>query len=57
MVLWLPIAAIVVVPYALLWTCVNRALARRSSLTPRGYRWISALATFLPATALIVYSP
>ncbi|MBC7273253.1 MAG: hypothetical protein H5T76_31910 [Streptomyces sp.] len=32
MVRWLPIAAIVVVPCALLWTSVNRSLARRSSL-------------------------
>ncbi|MFF8096964.1 hypothetical protein [Streptomyces sp. NPDC016675] len=57
MVLWLPIAAVVVVPYVLLWLSVNRALARRSSLTSRTYWWLSALATFVPTTALIIYSP
>ncbi|MEU5756811.1 hypothetical protein [Streptomyces sp. NPDC047829] len=57
MVLWLPIAAVVVVPYVLLWLSVNRALARRSSLTSRVYWWLSALATFVPTTALIIYSP
>jgi hypothetical protein len=57
MVLWLPIAAVVVVPYVLLWLSVNRALARRSSLTPRTYWWLSALATCVPSTALIIHSP
>lgn len=57
MVLWLPIAAIIVGPYVLLWAAVNRALERRSSLTPRTYWLISVLATLLPTAALIIYSP
>jgi len=57
MVLWLPIAAIIVVPYVLLWSAVNRSIRRRSSLTPRTYWLLSALATFLPSAALIIYSP
>jgi TRAP-type mannitol/chloroaromatic compound transport system permease small subunit len=57
MVLWLPIATVIVVPYVMLWLSVNRSIARRSSLAPRTYWWLSALATFLPTTALIIYSP
>ncbi|MGW8065516.1 hypothetical protein ACVV2G_25410 [Streptomyces ziwulingensis] len=36
---------------------MNRFLARRSSLTSRTYWWLSALATFVPTKALIIYSP
>ncbi|GGX25546.1 hypothetical protein [Streptomyces lomondensis] len=57
MVLWLPIAAVIVGPYVMLWSAVNRSLARRSSLTPRTYWPLSALATFVPTTGLILYSP
>ncbi|MDO0912088.1 hypothetical protein QQM39_14920 [Streptomyces sp. DT2A-34] len=56
MVLWLPIAAIIVGPYAMLWWSVNRSIRRRSVLTPRTYWPLSALATFLPSMALIIYS-
>ena len=57
MVFWLPIAAVIVVPYVMLWLAVNRSFKRRSSLVPRTYWLLSALATFLPTTALIIYSP
>ncbi|MEV8023060.1 hypothetical protein AB0O76_43600 [Streptomyces sp. NPDC086554] len=55
--LWVVITAIVVGLYALLWSAVNRPLAHRSSLMPRTYWLLSVLATFLPSTALIIYSP
>ncbi|WSM14263.1 hypothetical protein OHB49_20755 [Streptomyces sp. NBC_01717] len=57
MALWLPIAAVVVGPYILLWMAVNRAVARRSSLTPPTYWLLSVLATLLPITALIINTP
>ncbi|MFC8226782.1 hypothetical protein [Streptomyces sp. NPDC057287] len=57
MLLWLPIAAVVVIPYALLWAAVNRAVVRRSSFAPPTYWAISGLATLLPMTALIINSP
>jgi hypothetical protein len=53
---WVVIALVIVVPFALLWRSVNRPLARRSSLTPRVYWLLSVLATFLPTMALIIYS-
>ncbi|MFI1420211.1 hypothetical protein ACH4VX_19940 [Streptomyces sp. NPDC020731] len=55
MVLRLPVVA--VVPYVLLRLSVNRSFKRRSPLEPRTYWLLSALATFLPTTALIIYSP
>lgn len=53
---WVVIAAVVVIPFALLWSAVNRSLARRSSLAPRTYWPLSVLATLLPTLALIIYS-
>ncbi|MGC9536220.1 hypothetical protein [Streptomyces sp. UG1] len=57
MAVWVVIATVVVGLYALLWSTVNRSLARRSSLAPRTYWLVSVLATLLPTTALIIYSP
>ncbi|MER5944952.1 hypothetical protein ABT127_02680 [Streptomyces sp. NPDC001904] len=57
MALWLVIIVPVVVLYGLLWSAVNRPLARRSLLTPRTYWLLSALGTLLPTTALIIISP
>ncbi|MFC8591233.1 hypothetical protein [Streptomyces atroolivaceus] len=54
---WMVITAVVVGLYALLWASVNRPIARRSSLTPRTYWLTGVLATLLPSTALIIYSP
>ncbi|MFE3047419.1 hypothetical protein ACFXIY_10230 [Streptomyces albidoflavus] len=51
---WLPIVALFLVPYAALWTAVNRGLARRSSLAPRVYWPLSVLITLLPFSMLVL---
>ncbi|MFE4214716.1 hypothetical protein [Streptomyces sp. NPDC056844] len=57
MALWLVIVVPVVGLYALLWSAVNRPLARRSSLAPRTYWLLGVLGTLLPTTALIIIYP
>ncbi|MGC0410088.1 hypothetical protein RKD32_002953 [Streptomyces sp. SAI-195] len=56
MALWLVIVVPVVALFAMLWWLVNAPLRRRTSLAPRTFWLLSALAPLLPMAALIANS-
>ncbi|MER6168295.1 hypothetical protein [Streptomyces violaceorubidus] len=57
MALWLVIVVPVVAVFAMIWWLVNAPLRRRTTLAPRTFWLLCALAPLLPTAALIANSP